>query len=370
MKAFSTILTTALVLISFSSFGAIITVNSAGGAQYTALQTAMNDAAVGDTLLVSGEFSGTYYIDKELHLFGSGFGDNQGYGLPRAYVQYFRFRSVTAGVFPNGSIISGFECQYIYHINSNFDLTDVVIERNQITVDMELQYGLGTVDIRNNVIQRRIFLEGYLGINSHGAVTIENNYIEGYIQGYDHDATAVTIRNNVFADDGQETVLLNVNGATVNNNIFWRQSPGVDSAAHCDGCSFNNNIVYFVNTGTNDVYINNPISGIYGNNVGANNILFNSVSDLDDPLFVNYANPAGGNWSSTYDYQLDASSPNGVQGIGAGTDGTDIGTKGGNHPIPDKILPRIPHVTSLESLQTSVPVGGTLQVQFGATKQD
>lgn len=369
MKAFSTLLAVGFALASLSLSGAVITVNSNGGAQYTNLQSAMNDAAAGDTLLVSGEFNTTYYIDKELHLFGSGLGNGQDYGLPRAFVNNFRLRSVTAGVTPNGSVISGFESNYIYQIDQNFLLEDVLIERNEINTDITLYYALSDIRIRNNVIQRRINLCQY-NATPMVDVVVENNLIEGYVRSFDRDATGLTLQNNVFADDGQETVLDDVNGATINNNVFWRQSPGTDPANHCSGCSFNHNLVYYVNEGVSDVYIANPISGIYGNNVGANNILLNDLSDLDDPIFVNYANPGGANWSETYDYHLDDSSPNGLLGVGAGTDGTNVGIFGGAHPMPDRILPQIPHVTNISSPQSSVPAGGTFQIDFSATKKD
>ncbi len=369
MKTITLFLTLACLIFSAPAFSTIITVNNTGGAQYTNFQTAMNEAAVGDTLLISGDYNGNFYVDKQLHLFGSGFGNGQGYGLPRAYVQNLRFRSATAGVTPSGSTVSGFEINYIYHIDSNVTFDDILIERNEITADIQLQYGTSNVTIRNNVLRRNFYIHGNINQTIVDLV-FENNFIEGFIEAYDRNATTMTLRNNVFADDGQETIIRRLIGATLNNNIFWRQSPGVNSADQCDGCSFNNNIVYYINDGTNQVYVNNPISGIYGNNVGANNILFNDASDLSNPIFTNYANPAGANWSDSYDYHLDGGSTAGSQGINAGTDGTNIGIYGGAYPMPDRILPRIPHVTDVQSLQTSVPIGGTLQIQFSATKQN
>lgn len=115
-----------------------------------------------------------------------------------------------------------------------------------------------------------------------------------------------------------------------------------------NNCTFNNNITYETT--------NNTIP--YGTNVGSNNLVG------INPLFVNAPNRSG---SLAYDYTLQAGSP----GENTASDGTDIGIFGGGFAFIDLTgRARIPLVTTMTILNSSVPQGGTLDVQISGTKVD
>ena len=142
-------------------------------------------------------------------------------------------------------------------------------------------------------------------------------------------------------------------GSTYNtiysNNIFHTFSPyNVDIT----NCTFNNNISY--NT-TNDNF------NITGTNSGGSNLVG------QDPLFVSTGTSM--NFEYIDDYNVQTGSP----AINAGTDGTDIGIYGGSYPWPEGGIsgsgfmysqePQIPQVNEMNIQNSTIPIGGTLNVQ-------
>ncbi len=160
---------------------------------------------------------------------------------------------------------------------------------------------------------------------------------------YDYDGNLV-LRNNLFLNRTSNNFLSLIE-IVLENNIFYKSEPTGLSLS-----TFNNNLTYLCN--------NNTIP--YGDNLGSGNI------EATDPEFINY--PAlGGAHSWSYDYGLEATSP----AAGTGTNGTDIGLTGGNAPVNQlPIYAKIPGVTLLDIPVSSVPVGGTLQIQIEAESRD
>jgi hypothetical protein len=85
-----------------------------------------------------------------------------------------------------------------------------------------------------------------------------------------------------------------------------------------------------------------------------------------NPLFTTF--PAlGADFAWAQNYALLAGSP----AIGTGTNGTDIGINSGNSPVTQLYkYAKIPAVTSLTIPVSSVPVGGTLQINIQAVSRD
>ncbi len=352
-------------------FATITTVNNNPNSpgQYTNLQTAINDATPGDTLLVSGSNTsyGSITLNKTLTLIGQGFDTNYTFDEPTTVLNSLSLDYFDAVQSASGSRISGF---YINSVNFQAyqHVNDIIIERNSIN-SMSLTHSF---NVTNVIIQNNIFraTSTNIAIASSSAVpyartmTIRNNFFTGVLTGYITsptnfvDLAGVSIKNNFFSNSGTGTVLYQLKNAVLEDNIFFRKDPGINSddnnSADCNSCVFNNNIIYSTQyDGTYDPNI------LYGNNVGSGNII------ATDPLLVNFP-LTGAAWAFGYDYNFDV----GSVGINAGTDGTDIGVYGGARPMPDLILPRIPQMTSLTATPSSVPVGGTLQIQFSGQKQD
>lgn len=152
----------------------------------------------------------------------------------------------------------------------------------------------------------------------------------------------VFIRNSVFLNSMAYDVFA-ATGLVIENNIFYTGQPSGASLS-----IFNNNIT-FANNGYNTL----P----YGDNFGSGNLA--NVN----PMFVNFPYTGGGfDWS--YDFALQPGSP----AIGAGTNGTDIGITGGNAPLLHNLIgnSKLPVVTQITLPVSSVPVGGTLQINVKA----
>jgi hypothetical protein len=364
--------TLALIMGSFLYLQAgVITVsnnvNSPG--QYTNLQTAIDSASVGDTILVSGSPTnyGNITINKRLTLFGSGYNPNNTFAgvAYLAYVYLQRFDAIQSA---SGTKISGFDLDYIYSYDHLTDtMRNITIERCLISGSLLFTYNGTLARNKNFTVQNCVFTSASSNINfglyyqtTFTDCVFRNNIFNGIISGDIANVTtfnnlsSVYFRNNIFTNSGTGTQFNELKNMVLENNIFFRRDAGNDDSfspsAHCNGCAFNNNITYLT---AND---NIP----YGNNVGSGNLI------ATDPMLVNYP-VTGAAFSYAHDYTLLAGSP----AINAGTDGTDIGITGGAVPFEVGAPPRIPQMTSVVvGPPSSVPLNGTLQIQFSAQKQD
>jgi hypothetical protein len=363
------LLVTACFVYSMSN-AAIITVSNDvdSPGQYTNLQTAINAANVGDTILVSGSPTnyGSVTINKKLTVFGSGYDPNNTFAKV-AYltnVTLVRFDAVQSA---SGTKISGFNLDRVNINNNNPDtMKDITIERCLVSLEIIFQSS-SLSDYSNVTVQNCVFTRTSTNINFgqywgvvHSNHIIRNNIFNGVIVGDILSAedftnlSLVTFRNNILTGSGTGTILDELKNAVFENNIFFRKDAGNNSSdgasAHCNGCAFNNNITY------QTAFDTIP----YGNNVGGGNLL------AMDPMLVNYP-IQGAAFSFSHDYTLMLGSP----ALLAGTDTTDIGITGGAVPFEVAAPPRIPQMTSiLIGPPTAVPVNGTLQIQFTARKQN
>lgn len=303
-------------------------------AQYTSLQTAMDAADVGDTILVTGSTTsyGNIFINKRLTLIGAGHNN----GGPPSEVFNVYYNSGSA----NTALI-GFMCSIIY-LNQSVAISGLRIERCRINsaVTYYNNFPSNDLTIRNCVLYGGLSL----GAASNN-VLITNNLIRGSVAVTSATATNMVISHNLFFHTTAGEAMTNISSALVSDNIFWGRTPVHASVNYC---VFNNNITYQT---SNDVI---P----YGTNLGAGNQV--GVN----PLFVNAPDRSG---NLTYDYQLQA----GSTGNDAGSDNTDIGVFGGADAFVDLTgRARIPLVTSLNILNSSIGQGGSLNVEFSGTKVD
>lgn len=316
---------TLAVALATTTHATVFTVSNdpATPAQYTDVQAAHDGASPGDTLLLKASTSsyGGLYLDRPLTVIGEGYDLNGPYTSISVYTQPGS----------DGSIFIGFT-GYI-SLNGSDTISNVLIERCGVSISAS-SYGVTGLIVKHCVI-----FDASLG--NCAQVLITNNLITGPVHG--SSAPSVSIQNNVFMNNGQDA-LYGIYYAVVSNNIFYGSSPHAAT-----NCAFNNNISF----GTwNDEL---PPTG----NVGSGN------QQGVDPLFVNVP---GFSWSPSYDLHLQAGSP----GIGAGTDGTDIGLYGGGFPlnVPLDGLPRLPQVTQFNLLNSSIGEGGSLNVQVQGAKHD
>lgn len=264
------------------------------------------------------------------------------------------------GHYPNSSpVIPGTSRINSLTFINNTDSTTV----QGLIISNGLSYGNGTsVAIRNhyflrcniggtfnlavsgtNTISNHVFKECIINILSATNATIPNNIIftncffnfMGSLRGSNIYITNCIIGNSNVFQYGTSRNLL------IENTIFMRTS-----ADHFQSLesSIINNCIFFSATVT------------WGSNSGVDNILSQNCAGTFESGVCTGFSYAG-------DYHLITGSP----GIGAGTDGTDIGVYGGSSPFKDGGLPVIPNIKAFSVSKN--PVDGKIQVQATAVSQ-
>jgi len=339
------------------------TVSNDGGrpAQFTTIQAAVDAASPSDTILITGGSYSGFTTVKNLVFYGESIeaGDFPVTQIT-SQVGFFRLNSSLSA---SGSRVYGLRFNQGYNIDGSFSgyaagqrvMSDIIFERCRFqgTTYWHWYDGLSDITMRNCY-----FAGTTIGANQAGNVgTLSNILITNCVfdncslrslsysttAQYDYDGNLV-LRNNLFLNRTTDN-FGGLSEIVLENNIFYKSEPTGLSLS-----TFNNNLTYLCN--------NNTIP--YGDNLGSGNI------EATDPEFINY--PAlGGAHSWSYDYGLEATSP----AAGTGTNGTDIGLTGGNAPVNQlPIYAKIPGVTLLDIPVSSVPVGGTLQIQIEAESRD
>jgi len=325
-------------------------------AQYTSIQTAINNSLDGDTIMVYG--SATVYpditVDREIVMIGAGY--RNPYGSNSTINNVYLDGKNLVGFTASDSKISGFRITNIYfygHTNSSKIMEGVLIERCWVNY---VDFNQATVTYRNDTV-RNCFVTGsglYVSNGTIENIQFHNNILDNsrigdasYYLPISHDS--VYVRNCVFLNRSGNSIFSYASDFTIENCIFYAAEP-----QGCTNCAFNNNITY-LNT-------NNDLVGSPGNpgSVGSGNVV------NENPLFVSYP-LIGGAYSFSYD--LNVENTNAVDG---GTDATDMGIHGGMLPYTPGANPSIPQMTeiSFPSDASSVKAGGTLEVTFKAKKQD
>jgi hypothetical protein len=327
-------------------------------AQFTTIPAAVTAASPGDTLRIAG--SNTQYEGVILYFpmtwIGEGANNPNGFSTRIGNLNLYRLNSSLGS---SGSKFYGIHFTQVY-MDPDFTgatveqkvLTDITFERcrieGQFFFNNAQQQKITNVFIRNCVFNGSLNLGG-TAQNSNKITSIFTNCV------FDGGSTinaaitnvlngGVIIRNSLFLNIASPR-FININGVIVENSIFYKSEPtgAINSV-------FNNNICYLANSNTIP----------YGNNAGSGNLI--NVN----PLFVNYP-PLGANFAWTHNYGLQVGSP----AIGTGSNGTNIGLTGGNAPVNN--IPgnsRIPVVTGLTLPTSSVPVGGTLEINIQAISRN
>ncbi|MFK7953340.1 MAG: hypothetical protein AB8B73_10885 [Ekhidna sp.] len=363
----------------FLLFSAIIPVsattftvdNNAGStAQYTNLQTAIDAAQPGDTLLVAGSATsyGNVTVRKKLILIGAGYAGLQ------SSISNLTFLNLTAASGSSDSFVSGFSINGIRFGTSytgqtgRASLSGLIVERSNLTT---INFD-NTQDDYSNFIFRNNILNGTTNFNSNNS--LEATYSNMLFSNNIHNAGVFFSGVNVSISNGQEFIssLQNVSGVAIRNGIFI----GSSSAAFSDmrGATVENNIFYSRNLISEADYasfdslqyslnFNNNITYLTSQDLTLNSwYAVGADNQMADPLFESFP-VDGAAFSVDHNYRLKAGSP----GVGAGVNGEDLGIYGGTYPWPGDLAlyPKGPRMTELKPVGSpSVPAGSTLEVQF------
>lgn len=320
--------------------------------QYTTVAAAMSAASNGDTIYIqpSATTYGNFTVTKTLTFIGAGYNPQTTSGL-RSEIGQVSFgngssNSKLLGLYTNGGVV----------MTNNFAVSNYTISRCQIggngtaiNFNSGSPQPSGTIFFENNIygegfagaisfspnathyILNNLFLQPNFGANIGGTLTNTIDYI----------------KNNTFLCSG--SAVIDMKNDVIENNIFYNNFPNNTNITN----TFNNNYVF----GTSTL----P----YGTNVGSGNIT-NTIPTFN--VFV-----CGQTFTYTVDFRPAASHVC----INGGTDGTDIGMTGGAAPMyryaapyPLTGEPTIPQVREITIPVSSVPAGGTLNINVKARKRD
>jgi hypothetical protein len=316
------------------------------------LQTAINNAPVGSTLIVDGGFNyGNIDIAKKLTLIGPGYFLSPG---TQASTGAAVLGTVSFKTGSSNSVMMGFVTGSAYLGTDN-----LMFMRNYVGINLRLGYdGVSNCPSNvSNLTAKQNFVVGEIYIGNCVNFLIKSNIVNS---GLDIDClinTAVksgTIINNTFC-------------ATSANSAFFDYYSAISS-----NVNFKNNIlIYGGSSGTgifssgSGVYATyNVFAGTSGNiPVPTPNTTNKTVVDFNS-LYVGYPNNPN-TLNPDARNQLSTSSP--AKGTGEG--GTDCGAFGGNEPYILSGLPSGPIVYELV-VPTQVQTPSTLNIQVKARVQN
>ena len=331
--------------------GKVITVNNSDTkiAQYSDLQTAIDNAGLDDTIYVHPSpnpytnGSQNVNINRKLTIIGGGYNPTETqYGwsteIPMLNLDSVPSDPITGNKFPiSGTKIIG--C----HITGWLDYqmtdfkTNITLERCMIA---NLQVRGTGYEIINCII-------GSLIVNNFSSLIASNNFIGTVSQ----SNKLVIFTNNIFYPKGGAGAFSGITYANFSNNIFYSNKP--EPASYC---TFNNNFMVHSEVWTPIPNLTNTGGGNF-NNLNPQFVAGNlptSIPITDLPKF---------NWA------LNTSGTSPSKGIKAGTDGTDIGIYGGAYPMPNLTgASPLPQITRMNLFNSVLPKTDKLKVSFKARK--
>lgn len=315
-------------------------------AQYTDLQTAINQSNAGDTIYLhpSPNSYGNVDMNKQLTVIGVGHRrlvEEGATSSHTAYVNRFQFTAAGSGSSVIGVVIGHF-------INPGYQNVDgISIIRCRILGNGDSYIGHYSTST-GWLIEGCVFEAGLNYSPSGNAVGVQfTNSVFGKNVVFRYAASSdVIFAHCIFLGDYDAPT--NVNSSTLEGVVFSENIfIGRTFDANAKNNFFNNNVIY--------------TSGITG--VWANNFDVDNTNAFVDPLFVNYPVDATGVWSYDYDLTLQANSP----GKGTSADGTsDLGLS----PTFNKYgTPFNPQLINFDLLTPYVAQDGEVKFKIKARSQ-
>ncbi len=351
-----------LAIASQGLYAGIITVNNTNPSpgQYSDLQTAVDVANAGDTLLIhrSPTSYGNAIVTKRLVIIGEGAMPNK---TPLS--------TSTLGI-----VTLTYNTMTLEHASKTKLIGLLIGSLNVYEKNATLTNSVDTVEVSYCKINAMTLKNNVYGLKINNSII--NNLTNGNLYGSE-------IKQNIFFSLGASSsagsnnlvvgnifaIRLILNGGVVANNIVYNNTT-FTTDINCKNVIYSNNLFY----------VSSSTISTSGFSLNGNTSVNNQFNV--DPLFVN---PVPFATVSTYTHTTPASSPfadfhlqAGSPAIGAGTDGTDLGIYGGAtpwrdgsttdsryryYPLPDAV----PVITGVTVQNPVVNEGGNLQIQLGAT---
>lgn len=309
------------------------TVQSNGTAKiYTDWASAWQNTQAGDTIYLPGATfnPGTVNIDKTVTIIG--IGHDPAYVYNGLYSYFNGTIQILEGA--DGTLLHGFQIRKVQFGSTvtNDSVTNISISRCKIFESLIL--GRNNPAPANNIVINECDISAIDGSNAKH-IQFYKNIIHNTIANFNGN---VVFSNNIFLYTSSSKLLYNMYFSTFQNNIF--------SSAY-----------YPVNSGSNNMF---------NNNIFVSNILIDPQTEVNfwennffnRPLAETFVNYAGG------DYHLRPTS----DGVGAGTDGTDIGIYGTPIPYKEGAVPFNPRIMQ-DSISTKTDEEGNIFIKVQVEAQ-
>lgn len=297
----------------------ILTVNNAASstAMYSNLQTAIDSAEVGDTVMVSASTAtyGTITIKKKLVLIGGGFSEGD-----RTIVASIYFQN-TDGI-ANGTVLKG-----LYATGETRDPSGKVM----------------------NMLIERCFFNGKVELYGSNTI-ISSSVLWGFLYPY---GSNMLVQNSFLYQVRNSSTYTNI----IQNCIMVKS----DNSFYSTSALIARNCIFYDSELTNQsVKFENCLSTLNSFPDRPYNVNDTVISLDQDSLFIDA--PIKTSFDFTADYHLDEASP----AKEAGIEGVDLGVYGGDLPFSDHMAPAIPKIIYLNSYNNIVPKDGVLKVNVKA----
>lgn len=329
-------------------------------AQYNTIQAAINASSNGDTVYVHGSpnsYANFTLTNKRLVILGPGWSPNK--NLP--------FAAVVQGCTITGASCSNTEIQGMYfntHLYISTSHPDSLrFIRNQFD-GLYIFIDEGSVTYIGYLFEGNVFnnsrVQGTTG-STYQNFLFQNNYfheygccVDGNIYGF-QNSVSVLFNHNLWygpSSNNRNCFSNNCRFLTLVNNIFVRR----DAANQNSFSTFNNNITFLCGTVGDTAWIRNSnVNG--GGNVAA-----------QDPQMADQVAVNAGTNNPLLNFTI-AAGP----GNNSGSDGKDMGLLYdviGSLNWNTSRGSRLPYIFSMNIINPTIPVGGTLNVQVEARKNN
>lgn len=319
------------LFLGFLSWGQaqFVVQNGAKTEVYTDINTAITNAAAGDTLyLPGGGFTpSNNTIDKTLHWVGHGhYPFETGATMATRITSRLSFtgncdNSTFEGIFFTAGIVFG---------SSDNEAENIRMKRCRVSEDLTMRATSTGNPILNFQISECV-LQSIFANNGSNCL-VEKSLIFSRIHYF---VQSLFSQNSINVGNVSNRVVYSCSSCTFNNNVFSYEWGLYNSTS----CTFNNNVFHSTlpyaptgdsNSGSNNIY-----------NVGYENI-YTDISHSANIYTFSYNNDYHLNASATGTRESDGAT--GVSILGTASDGTNVGIYGTTAPY--KTIPYYPHINT------------------------
>lgn len=311
---------------------------------YNNIDDAFENAVYGDTIYLPG---GVFALsseqqtqNKKLTIIGAGYNTDSTLATSPTYISHgMTFKGNSDGTYITGIQFNG----TIYLGDATDDAMDVKIERCYVSSIVLRAVYTDTVDTNFEMNECVVY---YIYGNNAKNALIQNCIIHNQVTNFNQSVFSHNIFTNIATNYYSDYYLFKyIDECMIADNIFW-------NTTNSNICLNMENTVF-----THNMFFSTLAFPIRTNT--ANNNLFGVTHDI---MFTDV--PSATTFTFDNNYHLITGSP----GIGAASDGTDIGIYGGTKVWKDGGLPFNPHIRS-----TSIPMqttDATLPVEISVGSQN